>query len=119
VKGFYRVSFSPDGRLLAGVTNADGVLVVWDAATKQERYRRSHEPNRLWSVAFGHDGKRLAVGASDGTIRVWDAASGEAVATVRGHASEVLGLAFSPDGRRLASGSTDRTVRLWDLASGE
>jgi WD40 repeat protein len=119
VKGFLRVAFSPDGRHLAGVTHADCLLVVWDAATKQERYRRSHEPNRLFAIAFSPDGKRLAVGESDGTIRIRDSASGEEVAAMRGHASDVFGLAFSPNGRRLASAGNDRTVRLWDLATGE
>jgi WD40 repeat protein/tRNA A-37 threonylcarbamoyl transferase component Bud32 len=118
-KGFSRVAFSPDGRLLAGVSNHDGVLLVWDAATGRERLRAPHESSRLYALAFRADGQRLATGGTDQTIRLWDPDSATPVAALRGHASDVSALAFSPDGRRLASGSFDQAVKLWDLATGE
>jgi WD40 repeat protein/tRNA A-37 threonylcarbamoyl transferase component Bud32 len=118
-QGFCRVAFSPDGRLVAGITRADGVLLVWDAATGQERLRAPHESSRLSALAFRADGKRLATGGSDQTIRLWDPESSQPLAVLRGHASDVTTVAFSPDGQRLASGGTDQTVKLWDLATGE
>jgi hypothetical protein len=97
----------------------DGTVGLWDAASGAELLcLRGHE-ERVWSVAFSPDGRRLASASGDGTVRLWDAASGAELLCLRGHEEWVLSVAFSPDGRRLASASGDDTVRLWDAASGD
>jgi WD40 repeat protein len=70
---------------------------------------------RLWCVAFGGDGKRLAAGGDEPAVRVWDdpLANGQP-RLLSGHADSVHALAFSPNGALLATGSGDRTVKVWD-----
>jgi len=75
------------------------------------------------SVAFSHDGSRLASGSDDCTVRVWNVATGQVEQTLGhsgdGHSGRVNSVAFSHDGSRLASGSDDRTVRVWNVATGQ
>ncbi len=82
--------------------------------------------NRVWSVAFSPDGKRLASASGDhlnpnkpGELKVWDAMTGQETLTLKGHDSAAWTVAFSPDGKRLASASADGTVKVWDAASGQ
>lgn len=72
--------------------------------------------DKVWSVAWSPDGKRLASSGDDKTIRLWDAGSGALLKTLKGHNDSVHEVAWSPDGRRIASGSSDYTMRLWDAA---
>ena len=75
------------------------------------------EPN---TVAFGPDGRLLAVGAeSTGATYLYDDATGKLVAIlkVRGSGS-ITDIAFSPDGKLLASSNVDGQVFLWDVSAG-
>jgi WD40 repeat protein len=74
--------------------------------------------NRVWSVAFSHDGKQVVSGSGDKTIKIWDASSGACLKTLEGHSDQVCSVAFSHNGKQVVSGSDDKTIKIWDASSG-
>jgi len=74
---------------------------------------------RVTSVTFSPDSKRIASGSQDKTIRVWDAATGKIVSgPFQGHTESVTSVAFSQDNKRIVSGSRDGTILIWDVKTG-
>jgi WD40 repeat protein len=71
---------------------------------------------RVWSVAYSHDGTLLASASKDRTIRLWDAVTGQERLTLAAN-DEVIALAFVV-GQCLASTGRSQPVQLWDLATG-
>jgi WD40 repeat protein len=67
------------------------------------------------SVAYSHDGTRLASGSADGTAKVWDATNGELLLTISTHPIGVGHVLFSLDDRRLITSNWDNTVRIHTL----
>jgi WD40 repeat protein len=119
------LTFSADGKTLAGADFA-GNVVLWDLAAARERTSfRQEEGRRVRALAISPDGRTLAIAVGNrpgrdhepGLIELRDAATGQLRLTLTGHVNEVLSVAFSPDGRTLASGGSDRTVRLWDMTA--
>ena len=124
------IAFSSDGQLLAFTCPyrylTSGLRVepdrsVWLCRVAENRLMRKldgHE-DRVWNVAFSHDGQLLASVSADKTVRLWRVVDGQPIQTLKGHTKKVGSVAFSPDGQILASGSDDGTVRLWRLADGQ
>jgi WD40 repeat protein/serine/threonine protein kinase len=108
------VTFSPDGKRLAGAA-ADKAVKVWDAQTGQEilTLKMSGGERNAW-VAYSPDGKRLA-STDQQTVRMWDAQTGQELLSLQGRGS----VAFSPDGKRLATGSLDNRIKVWDSQTGQ
>ena len=67
----------------------------------------------VYSVAWNHDGTRLATAGADGIIKVWDPSDGTEVLTIPGHAGNIWSVDWSQDGSSLASAGADRRVRIW------
>ena len=111
------VVFSPDGRLLASVSDNKTVR-LWDPATGASRATLEGHLDWVSAVVFSPDGRLLASVSDNKTVRLWDPATGASRGTLEGHSDWVRAVVFSPDGGLLASASDDNTVRLWNPATG-
>jgi WD40 repeat protein/tRNA A-37 threonylcarbamoyl transferase component Bud32 len=116
----YCVSFSPDGQLVAAVSEA-GTVQVWNAATGNPVHRLEGHEFQASCVAFSRDGRLLATGSWAGPVRLWDLQSGRLLKKFQlpEHRYPIACLSFSPDplGRYLAAGDFDTRVDVWDTAN--
>jgi serine/threonine protein kinase/WD40 repeat protein len=64
------ISLSPNGALLAGLTQPDTVS-VWDVRTGERLFSLRPVAGTVWSLAWDLTSAKLAVGQSDGGLAVW------------------------------------------------
>src|ERR671911_515910 len=113
-----RVSWSPDGRLIAA--SSEGTARVWDAETGTVRHTLLGHTGSVFSVAWSPDSSRLVTSGSDGTAKVWEI-DPEGVRerwslSAQESQSGIVGVAFSPDGSRVMAGDAGiSAVKVWDL----
>jgi len=110
------VAWSPEGRLLAS-GDGDGVVHLWDEATKQSiRCLREHT-DKILKLCFSSDGQFFASQGQDRTL-IWDCSTWTAVCALNGPfpTQTYLPLDFSPNHRELATPDSDATIiRIWEL----
>ena len=107
------VTFSPDGKTLAG--GGGEIILLWDIDTGKTKMRLTMPTHRVFDLAFSPDSKTLASAGYESNINLWDPHTGEHKKTLTGHRAWVRSIAFSPDGKTLASRSDDGTVLLWEV----
>lgn len=112
------VSWSPDGKYLAGCGNCDGILLWKTESWREEEMQRSHV-GIMEAMSWSYDGKWLASGGIDGKVRIWDARTWEFNTLSPGHDVAIRAIAWDPKGRFVATGDTSGNVWLWDLANGK
>lgn len=115
---FYQLHLSPDGRTL--------VYAISEAALGTTFKSLDFYPDRLsirqlypheWlaqSVAFNHDGTRLAIDNGSLNILATNSMSRIGVLSNQGSASTI---AYSPDSQQVASGFSNGEITLWDANS--
>jgi WD40 repeat protein len=127
------VTFAPDGKTLAGVTNGreheSCAIVVWDPATGKVLRTLAEQSASFCSLGYSRDGKLLAAGSAQGTIHLWDVTTGKELRRLQGPDRHVFSIAFALDGKILASaGAFDPSgrmtgdkpvIRLWDVETGK
>jgi WD40 repeat protein/serine/threonine protein kinase/DNA-binding SARP family transcriptional activator len=119
--GGCNLAFSPDGALLATVTDLHGpgpelgaLLKNWDVETWQETLSIDL-PDRGRGLDFSPDGAQLVTTGFGGYVIVWDPITGQRLFSLTsGESDEITDAAFSPDGSRLVI-SGPMGARLWDL----
>ena len=135
------MTFSSDGRMLAGGAS-NGWVLIYDVQTGEQLYLLDPDIGAYTlSLAFSPDGRILASGDRKGVIRLWDTTSGTLRRTIldkraahenswdntpshlrtiiTGYITEVSSLAFSPDGNVLVSGDYSGDIDFWDVESAE
>ncbi|MEM9267295.1 MAG: TIR domain-containing protein, partial [Cyanobacteria bacterium P01_F01_bin.13] len=110
-----RVSFSPNGQLIAAEVQPQVQLWRPDGshvATLSD----THTPFIVDNPIFSPDGNILATpiitDKKERPIALWRS-DGTLINRMEGHSDTIWSLAFSPDSNLLASGSQDGTIRLW------
>ena len=111
------MAFSPDGTLLATVSNFESQVKFWDPVSGAELFTLS-DPGWLnvapgvalsaVEIAFSPDGTRLAIsldslGSGLGRIEVWDMAIRQRVQTLGERVDHGQSIAFNVEGTRLAA----------------
>jgi WD40 repeat protein len=115
------LTFSPDGSLLA-VSGYHEVL-IWKADGSERVARLVGLSERVQSIAFSADGKRLAVAGGSparfGEIQVWDLAKKKLLMSTSITYDTLFGVSWAPDGQKIAFGCSDNTVRAIEADSGK
>ncbi|MCP4420190.1 MAG: protein kinase, partial [Chloroflexi bacterium] len=115
-EGINDSTFSPDGRLLATVSQ-DSNVKLWDVATGQEIGTLTSHAQPVNAVAFSPDGNRLASAGNDGYIILWNLTTLELITVLNGQDGVVHDIVFHPDGERLLAGYGSGAIRLWDTVN--
>jgi WD40 repeat protein len=109
------LAFSPDGCVLAAVTDApESLLRLWNIETGRDTTWLGHSGN-IHGLAFSPTDGLLATSADDGTVRLWKRdGDGNPVKTIGPgpFGGAVRSLAFTPDGRYLATANANGFVYL-------
>jgi len=87
---------------------------IWDANAGKLLSKIEHQ-ERVWSLAWTSDQKKLIAGSRDGSITIFDTATWEQTAILRGHGGGVYAISLFQNDRLLVSRSWDNTARLWNL----
>jgi WD40 repeat protein len=128
-----QLTFSPDGKLLAGAEWQGSSVRVWEFSSGKLLWSRTGGRQDIMTVTFTPDSKILA-GAGTGqradkSAKLWDAKKGHLIRTVQvADYSVEAPLVFSPDGRMIAAailhlqpkGFADKkyAVMLWSVHKG-
>jgi Tol biopolymer transport system component len=113
----YRISFSPDGRMIG--YKARGIRLHDTSDGKSRGVLRCSKYNNggpVWSP----DGKRIAASGPytvKGWIEVFDVASAKPLSWLGDFDEPAQRLSFSKDGKELTSLHKDGKERIWDLAT--
>jgi WD40 repeat protein len=112
---FLKLRLSPDGRRLAAAT-AERSVGVWDVVRGKRLFLTPFAADqRVETLDFSSDGKRLACGTQAGGVVLLDAENGKAGLTKHLPAS-VASIAWRPDGAHVAAAAQDDTVVVWNVS---
>ncbi|MGD9078295.1 MAG: hypothetical protein PVG96_03100 [Desulfobacterales bacterium] len=119
--GTERLSYSPDGRMVA--TSGNKELKIWNPLTGVE-IMTIDVPKYVTSIAFSPDGKLIAavtgtlVTGTMGTVNIWDAVDGSHLGVLDSKREHHINIEFSPKGRTLAVNKGTH-LELWDVSQCE
>ena len=104
------LAFSPrDDTLASG--GKDGIILLWKLGELESCRSLYGHTDRIWSVAWSPDGRRLASAVADG-VQIRSMAEEEN--QYPPVAAETWDAAFFSDGRRLITAGSDGVLRTWD-----
>ncbi len=101
------LSVAFDGRAAAdeewwAAAGNDGIVRIWEGTSRGEPVRLRGDPQRVFTLAFSPDGRRLAAGGRAGRVHFWNRDGGNEVRLWPGECQPEW-VAFGPKGNTLAA----------------
>ena len=112
------LSFTPDGRLLAGGI-VDKRLRIWDLSGKGSERELGPTTTEFGGIRFTRDGRLIAF-AEGYTVKLWEVATGRELTALKAPNSGLFNTqgqifaSFSDDGKKIATGGFDTPTLLWE-----
>lgn len=120
-----RLTFSPDGRLLAAAFSnsnprggSDGVVKLFDVASGECKAVLQHT-SEVNVASFSPDGKTIVSSTDEGCIKRWDVATGACLSTWPVPEANVMYVTWTPDGKSIVAGYGTGEVKVLDPADGK
>lgn len=121
-KGWYALSFSPDGQLIAGICS-DFRIRIWNAADGTVRAELPGQKSELLAFCISPDGINVAGCTIDRRVELWNSATGELVREFKFGAltnsrQMTPQIQFTPDGKYLFTvvvDGQDMIFRRWNI----
>ncbi|CAN5890630.1 hypothetical protein BH23PLA1_BH23PLA1_04480 [soil metagenome] len=116
-----RLSFSPDGKILAAVGGSPGrfgEIQFWDLEDFELRAAVRSSFDTLYGGAWTPDGQHFAFGCADNSARVIDPRRQEEILRIDHHSDWVFGTAYSLDGQHLMTLGRDGAIKLTEANTG-
>ncbi len=114
--GFGTLAWHPDGDVLAGISNDDWTIFLWDIAAGKLLGKLQGIRGGGNNLAFNHAGDLLASNGWEGLLRLWDWRGRRQLFAT--HCEYLSCPRFSADDRRLAADRLGNRLRLWVVAGG-
>jgi tricorn protease-like protein len=108
----YATIYSPDTTKIA--TGGQNGIKIYDAKTGKLLSTVEHK-ERVWSLAWTSDQKKLISGSGLGSVRIFNTTTWQQIAILQGPEGAIRTISLSRSDRLLASASYDKTARLWNL----
>jgi WD40 repeat protein len=110
--------FTPDGRQLL-VGGADGVLRLFDLATRAQVWKEPLQSLQIISVQFSPDGRHFITSSGGGNLRLFDFASRKQLWQTAKDKTPAAALAMAHNGRLMASAHNSGAVLVLQLDKGQ
>jgi WD40 repeat protein len=107
------VVYEPNG-YTAAITGSNGIAIIFDVKTGQERYRYEHKPIAT-TAAFSTDGSILALGGIDGSITLHDLVLHRYVRNIKEDLYGISSMAISADFPFTLFAASGKTVTMYDM----
>ncbi|MCT7954619.1 nSTAND1 domain-containing NTPase [Laspinema palackyanum] len=114
--GVRRISFSPDGQILASAS-IDKTINLWRLDGTIVSTLRGHT-NVVTDVSFSPNGKQIASASFDGTIKLWEP-DGTLLNSITGEKEVFNSVSFSPNSQIVAATTSfTNQIKLWRTDDG-
>lgn len=107
-------TFSPDGKLFAASSAADGdgMILIWDTETGKIVQSFDGHTNYISSLCFSPDSKHVISSSWDHTTKVWDIETGEEIRQLQPVPNYYTSAVFSPDMKTIALSEVGSTKAI-------
>ena len=114
------VKFSPKDSNIVVVGYNNNEFKIWNISENTwENFKLSeNSKNKLTSISFSPDGKKIVSGSSNGNVQIWDISNINKPLVEISDQSSVNSVSFSFDGINIVSSSIDKPVKIWHADTG-